>query len=494
MVHEVVVVGGGIGGLTVAALLAARGVDVCLLERASRPGGVLARVESFGYAFDPGVGLYPLWEPGEIHDRVFSELPVARPEVRHQVPAYVVRLPDQTEIALTADEDEFAAALLAAFPECGDKAIKFYRESALVSQKLRRALAREPDLFTAGRLRQIQALFPDLAGAAKILRAKSQTTSEYLQGTSQRFRRFVDVQLQLLTQTSSDACSYLRAALALTIPRQGTFSIQGGAPALAERLAESIKQSGGRIRFDTPALRLAYDSSGRAVGVDLLSGETVGASRAIVSNLTVWDTYGKLIGLNRTPTEIRKHLSGLSGWGVYLLYLGMNEKAAQRLPGNQILALTDWQEEATFDPETSQFMFAATPAWDPRAPEGRRAVTVLTFTDVERWFTFHESAEELEEKDQTTLEDVWRRLHQAIPELGDDIEVVDTFTPLTCYESTRRKLGMVGAPRLPAGSMLGPGGSTSLENVFMVGDTSSEFPGIAGVSCSALALANRLTP
>jgi phytoene dehydrogenase-like protein len=41
MAHEVVVVGGGIGGLTVAALLAARGVGVCLLEKESRAGGCL---------------------------------------------------------------------------------------------------------------------------------------------------------------------------------------------------------------------------------------------------------------------------------------------------------------------------------------------------------------------------------------------------------------------------------------------------------------------
>ena len=37
---EVVVVGGGIGGLTVAALLAQRGKNVCLLERQAEVGAV----------------------------------------------------------------------------------------------------------------------------------------------------------------------------------------------------------------------------------------------------------------------------------------------------------------------------------------------------------------------------------------------------------------------------------------------------------------------
>ena len=90
MSYEVVVVGGGIGGLTTAALLAARGVNVCLLERQSEPGGCVAAFEKFGYSFESGAGLYALWKPGEIHDRIFAELPLSPPEVKQLEPGYIV--------------------------------------------------------------------------------------------------------------------------------------------------------------------------------------------------------------------------------------------------------------------------------------------------------------------------------------------------------------------------------------------------------------------
>ncbi len=487
MNYEVVVVGAGIGGLTVAALLAARGLDVCLLERESQPGGCVASVEKFGYRFDPGLGLYALWEPGEIHDRIFSELPVAPPEVRRRDPGYCVRLPDQSEIPVTANTEQFEAALRKTFPECADQAIRFYRESARLSNRIRNELQNAPDVAT---VLQDDSQLSKLTEKSEGL--TSQTASQHLAGTSLRFRRFVDVQLQLLTQAGSDHCSYLRSCLALTVPRQGVFSVAGGAAALAERLAESIKASGGRIRLDTPVLRLAYDTAGQAIGVDLLSGERVHASRAIVSNLTVWDTYGKLIGLNRTPLETRKQIGSLRSWGVYLLYLGVEEESASKLSASHLLALTDWQEDQRFDPETAQLMFALAPDWDPSAPSGRRAATIQMFTDVDEWFTFHESEEQHEEKDQALLETWWPRIQAAIPELGDSSELIETSTPRTIYDSTRRKLGMVGAITEPLnGETIGS--STSLPNVFMVGDTVARGASIACVSQLAFALANRLT-
>jgi phytoene dehydrogenase-like protein len=343
MPYDVVVVGGGIGGLTVAALLSARAVKTCLLERNSQVGGCVARVEFSGHDFEPGMGLYSSFGPGEIYDRVFSELPVDIPET-----------------SLLAGSNNY-------------------------------------------------------------------------------------------------------------------YSIKGGPATVAERLAESIKKSGGTLRLNSPVLRLAYDETGQhAIGVDLLSGETVIARRAIVSNLTVWDTYGKLIGLNRTPLETKKLLKTLQGHGAYVVYASLEESALERLPGEHFTM--------------AGFSVAISPAGS--APPGKRAVTLKTDTDPIDWFAFQSSEEEYEERDQTALADFWARLHTALPTLGSDIEIIETANPRTYYDSTRRKLGMVLGLDSPAPQFTH---QTCLPNVFMIGDTITREARMDAVVESALSLANQLT-
>src|SRR2546425_12369698 len=127
MAYEVVVIGGAIGGLTTAALLAARGVSVCLFERQPNVGGCVANFEHLEYTFEPTAGLYSGWEPEGIYDRIFSELPVSPPEVHRLSPAYLVRLSDQSEIPVCEQVDQFEANLRDSFPECSEAAISFYR-------------------------------------------------------------------------------------------------------------------------------------------------------------------------------------------------------------------------------------------------------------------------------------------------------------------------------------------------------------------------------
>ena len=495
MSYEVLVVGGGIGGLTVAALLAARGLSVCLLERESRGGGCAAGFEKFGYGFETTAGLYAGWGPGEVHARVFAELPVAPPEARRLSPAYAVRLPDSTEVRVGGDSrEEFDEALRAAFPECAARAVEFYRELGPVADALQRSLDRFPALAETTRFQRMRLAAAEPRASRRILAATGETAAAHLAGASPRFRRFVDAQLQLFAQAASDECAYLYAAAALTLPRRGLYALRGGADALADALTESIKKSGGAVRFDTTALRLAYDSAGRAVGVDLLSGETVRASRAVVSNLTVWDTYGKLVGSGRAPADVRARLKPLRGAGAYLLFLAAEEGTVERLPTEHVVALTDWQPGAAFDPVDTLFTLASSPAWDARAPAGRRAVTVSTYTEAEDWFAYHEDGSEHEAQDQRALETCWERLHAALPELGAGVEVIETLTPRGYYERTRRRLGMVGGtPRTPAACGAAAfTHRTAWPNLFLVGDTTFPGHGVAAVTHSALAVADEI--
>jgi len=378
MSYDVLVVGGGIGGLSVAALLSARGLNTCLLERQSQVGGCIARVEFSGHDFEPGMGLYTSFGPGGIYEKLFSELPVDAPQVSLPSSAYVVRLADGTDVKLTKDEV-----------------------------------------------------------------------------------RFQD------------------------LPRGDLYSIAGGTASLAERLAQSIKMSGGTVRLNSPVLRLSYDESGDATGVDLLSGERVFAAKAIISNLTIWDTYGKLVGLNRTPPEIKKHLNTLQGRGAYLVYASMEESAVARLPGERLLVTgeADSREEESFEEFTLAISTSQT------APAGKSAVTFTSRTEVEPWFSYQTSEEDYEERDQVALERFWKRIHAALPELGSDIEIIETANPRTYYDLTRRKLGMVlGVDQGPITSH-----QTFLPNVFMVGDTISPNARLDAIVASAILLSNELS-
>src|SRR2546428_2946734 len=238
MTYEVVVVGGGIGGLTVAALLAARGVNVCLLEKEDTTGGCAANYAIGGYAFEGGAGLYSSWGAGELHENIFADLKLGPLEAQPSEPAYVVRLADQRDVAICADREQFENNLASAFPECARAAIAFYRELASIDSAIRNAAARLPDLRHASSLK-LRRAFGFFQGR-RIMASQHDTVAKHLREVSPRFLHFLDAQLQMFGGCSIDECSYHYAALALMLPRHGLYVLRGGGSALAESLTASI--------------------------------------------------------------------------------------------------------------------------------------------------------------------------------------------------------------------------------------------------------------
>jgi len=481
--YDVVVVGGGIGGLTAAALLSARGVKTCLLERQSQGGGCIGKVEFSGYEFEPGMGLYTSWGAGEIYDQIFDELPATRPQAVLIDSEYLIRFVN--DIALKKEPAAFDEELRKAFPDCAQAAVGFYQRVSQLTQ----ASALRGSVRSSGFLsKAFKRLRPESRLPDKLVAAETRTALSFASGTSPRFQRFIDAQLQAFLHTSIERCSFLQACSALSLPRHDLYSIGGGISALADSLAEAIKLTGGLVRFNTPVLRLAYDDKGTAVGVDLLSGERVFARHAIISNLTLWDTYGKLVGLNKTPSIVKAELAKLETRGAYVIYAAVEESAAARLPArNFLVALEKDSAEVNISDEIT-FSFGQ------RSVEGKWPATIKATTDVAPWFSFQTSEEDYEARDQQTLEAVWARLHSAVPELGGEIEVIETANPRTYYDQTRRKLGMVmGLEKYPRFAGMDDSMDTSIPNLFIVGDTVTPGFGVSSVAYSALQLADQLT-
>ena len=80
-----------------------------------------------------------------------------------------------------------------------------------------------------------------------------------------------------------------------------------------------------------------------------------------------------------------------------------------------------------------------------------------------------------------------------MPELGSDIEVIETSNPRTCYDLTRRKLGMVLGVEPTPEQILKESHGTSVPNLFMVGDTVATAATLESVTQAALNLTNLLT-
>jgi len=442
MSHEVIVVGGGIGGLTVGALLAARGFDVCLFERQSQVGGCVAKFEHLGQSFDPTFGLYAGWEVGGVWERVFLELPSAPPRVTKLSRNFVVRLPGGTDVSVCSDQEALAQNVSRAFPECPDRAVHFIQEG--------------------------------LEGRADL---------ESLKKTSENFRAFIDAQLTFLAQRTIDTAEASRVADTLNLAMRGLWEIVGGAQSLADCLAKSLRQSDAKLRLNSPVLRLAYADDGTPNGVDLLSGERVMAARAIVSNLTAWDTYGKLVGLRRTPPAISAQLKQMSAWGVYQVFMLIDEAAVAALPSRRMIFASSAQET----PPAHMIMNIES-ASDQSRSAGKHCATLTAFTDADEWFAFHEDSTWHEEHDQAVLEKIWGGFHAAAPDVANAAEVFETATPQTFYDSVRRKMGMVGST-MP---LVQDSTTAQMEKLFLIGDTVSQGLGLAGIADEALHLVSIL--
>lgn len=473
-----VVIGAGIGGLTSAAVLARAGLDVTVLESQVYPGGCAGTYFHQGYRFDAGATLAAGFYPGGPMDRVARAAGIDSWPTRPAPLAMVVHLPGGKSVARRADSSR-QEDYLRAF---GNDSLDFFRWQERTADALWDLALRLPswppqslaELLGVASAGMPWLLSQKLSAAALALDALRPAAAR-LGGASDDLRLFVDAQLLISAQATSERANALYGAAALDLPRRGVVHLAGGMGAIAETLAAAVRRSGGRVIYRQQAVRI-HRKNGRPASVETKKGESFPAD-VVIANLTPWNAAELLDG--DPPTQLRRLESGPpSGWGAFMLYVGLEDSIVP--PDyplhHQVVLRRPYGEGNT--------IFASlSPEWDPsRAPAGHRALTISSHTDMATWWELFERDRPAYEARKTELAaKVLEAAEVALPGLRSAARLVLPGTPVTFQRFTLRRWGWVGG--FPQTGLLTAFGPKLTPNLWLVGD--SIFP---GQSTAAVAL------
>ncbi len=122
---DVAVIGAGVGGLVAATLLARAGLEVCVLEAESKPGGYLAGFKRQGFVFDTAVHWLNQCGPDGMVRRLFNSIRHDAPETppMNRIRRYCG---DGFDYLLNDNPDELLDALISDFPEDREGLLAFF--------------------------------------------------------------------------------------------------------------------------------------------------------------------------------------------------------------------------------------------------------------------------------------------------------------------------------------------------------------------------------
>jgi C-3',4' desaturase CrtD len=482
MTHSLII-GAGIGGLTTAALLLQAGHQVTVLEAHVYPGGCAGTFFHKGFRFDAGATLAGGFAPGGPHARLAEMLELTWP-VSPVDPAWVVHLPDGRTITQWADPERWRMERQAIFPQA---------ESFWQTQEKLAAVAWDvssrpfpwPPQSTQDMLTLARAMRPQTALALPYL---WRTIGQIAPIDDPLFQAFLDAQLLISAQTTSQNAHALYGSTALDLPRRGVNHVQGGIGALAETLVAWIRQQGGVVHFRQQVERIIVEK-GRSTAVTTRKGLHLTADH-VIANVTPW-ALTSLLG-KAAPRSLRRETAERPPtWGAFTLYLGLDERQLPPDLATHHQVIVD--ETRPLGEGNSVFISLSKPGELARAPAGMRAATLSTHTAVTPWQQLHQAESPVAycERREMYTNRLLAAAERAIPGIRRAVRLMLPGTPITFAFYTRRPSGMVGGfPQTSLFQARGP--ATGISNLWLVGD--SIFPGqsTAGVTLGGMRVANTI--
>jgi len=485
---DLVVVGGGIGGLATAGLARSRGLDVALLEAHTKLGGCAGYFERGPYHFDAGATALMGLGAGEPIGDLLAILGVDFEGVKTS--AYRVHLPDRT-LDVVADAPTFEAASVAAFADRPEAQRHFWRLQAAVGDALFAAAGRVPRLpvrSVGDMLYDLRILGPDgLLAASTWLLTVRDVLRFFGLSESVPFRSLVAMLLQDTAQAGPETVPFANAAACLQAYRLGMSRPRGGMAALAEGIGGRFASMGGDLRVGTLVDRVEAVEGGFSVTTrrreQLLA-------RQVAFNLPL-DLAATLLGRSVEGRLARREGQSRAAWSAFTGYVAIRREAvADDAPlFQQVLQSYD----RPIHDGNNVLVSLSPPGDEGYGPSGVRVATMSTHTRPADWVNLDRGA--YLTKKALYQAEMLAALGRALPDAPTNLRHAEFASPRSFLRYTRRREGAVGGPPVSRrnsnflavdADVLGPG-------LWVVGDSVFPGQGTMAVVLSAIRVVERIT-
>ncbi|MFO0805221.1 MAG: phytoene desaturase family protein [Gemmataceae bacterium] len=431
-VNRIGVIGGGLGGLAAACVLAARGHSVTLFEANPWLGGKAAVLEEAGFRFDMGPTILTM--PSVLR-RIFAEAGrnlEDHLELIRLDPQWRSFFHDSSTLDLVEDVEAMAS-------RCGSG----YRDFIALSERLHGISDRHYFWKSVGGMRDMIGLGPDRA--VRFLRdALAMRLGGTVSGTVREFHRDPRVAQMLdhFTQyvgSCPESSPAVLCGIAHMQTSEGVWYPRGGTRAVPESLTRLAVELGVELRTETAVTKIEA-SGGEVRGVVTEDGQRVELA-AVVSNMDSVRTHAELLGetaprVAKRFAKRRRYEPACSG---VVLYFGLTKRYDHLLHHNFVFS-QDPAEEFEFiyrkgepAPDPTCYL-AATSRTDPdTAPPGGEALYVLVHTPYLR--SHHDWRRMLPEYRRTILHKL--KTTGKMPDIEDRIAFEAHLTPQDIHDRYR---------------------------------------------------------
>jgi len=473
--YDAVVIGAGNGGLTAAATMAQKGLNVLLLERHNIPGGAatsfcrgrfefevaLHQLSGLGTPQKPGLLRMQLDKLGVTEDLDFVEMS----------DLYHVALPDGFRITLKTDRDETIALLMEKFYHQKDAIQKFFDLMASYANDMIGAfIFRDPE--------PSRDKYPNLYKCA--FRSSKEMLDEYF--SDPLLKAILSVYWGYLGVPPTRLAFGYLAMIFFQYMEFKPYHVKGGSQALSNAILNKFLSYGGTARFNCGAKKIIAQD-GQVKGVVTENGEEI-SSEFIVSNASQISTYTRLLAPEDVPEDAMREMQGRNlSSSAFTMFIGFDcepEQLGIAESTNFLMASPDISDRILermqrLDIQDELMVLSCYDIADPEfSPPGTCQANVVTLKYGEPWLRI--PPRQYHDVKYRCAESMLKRIAQIYPAARNHIEEIEVGSPLTHMRYLGHPGGAIyGYEQLTKDSLFfQPGRYSAIKGLFFAGGWSGD--------------------